>query len=107
MIPRGGHALIQVVVNNARMPVIKHFYGVCHVYVHADADVEMAEKIIINGKCQRPGVCNAVETLLIDEAIAGSFVPKIVRLLQENKVEVRGDPGGSAGLGRKWDCSCH
>jgi glutamate-5-semialdehyde dehydrogenase len=91
LIPRGGSGLIETVVEHARMPVIKHFHGVCHVYVHSEADVEMAEKIIINGKCQRPGVCNSVETLLVDAAIAQTFLPRIVAALQAHGVEVRGD----------------
>jgi glutamate-5-semialdehyde dehydrogenase len=91
MIPRGGHGLIETVAQHARMPVIKHYHGVCHVYVQADADLALAEKIILNGKVQRPGVCNAVETVLIDETIAEKFVPQLVRALEKNKVEIRGD----------------
>jgi glutamate-5-semialdehyde dehydrogenase len=91
MIPRGGHGLIEAVVKHARMPVIKHYHGICHVYVHAAADFDMAESIILNAKVQRPGVCNALETLLIDEAVAETFVPKIVQVLRKNNVEVRGD----------------
>ncbi len=91
MIPRGGEGLIRTVVEHARMPVIKHYNGICHVYVHEKADFEMAERIIVNGKCQRPGVCNAVEAVLVDRAIADQFVPRIVKILQANHVEVRGD----------------
>jgi glutamate-5-semialdehyde dehydrogenase len=91
MIPRGGEGLIRAVTEHARMPVIKHFNGICHVYVHEAADFEMAEKIILNGKCQRPGVCNAVETLLIDQKIASTFIPRIVSKLRTNHVEIRGD----------------
>lgn len=99
MIPRGGHGLIQTVVEHARMPVIKHFHGVCHVYVHAEADLEMAEKIVVNAKCQRPGVCNALETLLIDQQIAAKFVPQIIKALKEREVEVRGDASASQAAG--------
>ena len=91
MIPRGGHSLIETVVNHARMPVIKHYHGVCHVFVDRDADLNMAENIVVNAKCQRPGVCNAMETLLIDEAIAEKFLPQMAKILAEKKVELRGD----------------
>lgn len=91
MIPRGGRSLIETVVSHARMPVIKHYHGVCHVFVDREADFKMAEEIIVNAKCQRPGVCNAMETLLIDETIAEKFLPQIVKILTDNKVELRGD----------------
>ena len=91
LIPRGGHGLIEAVVKEARMPVIKHFHGVCYVYVHQDADFDMAEEIIVNAKVQRPSACNAIENLLIDRSIADRFVPRIVKRLQAEKVEVRGD----------------
>jgi glutamate-5-semialdehyde dehydrogenase len=91
MIPRGGHGLIETVVTHARMPVIKHFHGVCHVYVHAAADLEMAKRIVINAKCQRPGVCNAMETLLIDRAIAKDFLNVILPALESEGVEIRGE----------------
>lgn len=91
IVPRGGHALIEAVVENARMPVIKHYHGVCHVYVHAEADLEMAEAITINSKCQRPGVCNASETLLVDRAIAEKFLTKAGPALIAQGVELRGD----------------
>ena len=97
MIPRGGEGLIRTVTEHARMPVIKHYNGICHAYVHEKADLAMAEAIILNSKCQRPGVCNALETLLIDESIAALFVPRIVKVLRENQVEVRGDE-----LTQKW-----
>ncbi len=90
-IPRGGESLIRAVAEKSRVPVIKHYKGVCHVYVDRDADLDMAEKIVINAKCQRPGVCNAIETLLIDAGIADRFVPRIVRALQQRNVEIRGD----------------
>jgi len=90
-IPRGGEGLIRTVAEKSRIPVIKHYKGVCHVYVDRDADFDMAEKIVINAKCQRPGVCNAIETLLIDEKIADKFLPRMAKALTENNVELRGD----------------
>ena len=91
IIPRGGHSLIETVVAESRIPVIKHAHGVCSVFVHAQADFAMAEKIILNAKVQRPGVCNAIETLLIDRAIADKFVPQIATALIKAGVEIRGD----------------
>jgi len=91
IIPRGGHGLIETVVAESRIPVIKHAHGVCSVFVHARADFGMAEKIILNAKVQRPGVCNAIETLLIDRAVAGKFVPQIAAVLTKAGVEIRGD----------------
>ncbi|MEO6054803.1 MAG: glutamate-5-semialdehyde dehydrogenase [Chthoniobacterales bacterium] len=91
IVPRGGHALIEAVVSNARMPVIKHFHGVCIIYVDKDADFDMAEQIVINAKCQRPGVCNAMETLLVHEEVAPEFLKKLATALEANKVELRGD----------------
>lgn len=91
IVPRGGHALIEAVVENARMPVIKHYHGVCHVFVDRSADLDMAEKIVINAKCQRPGVCNAMETLLVHRDIAEKFLPKIAASLAGEGVELRGD----------------
>src|SRR6202050_3699876 len=91
IIPRGGHSLIETVVAESRIPVIKHAHGVCSVFVHAKADFAMAEKIILNAKTQRPGVCNAIETLLIDRAIAEKFVPQIAAALTKAGVEIRGD----------------
>lgn len=99
MIPRGGHGLIEAVVKHARMPVIKHYHGVCHLYVHEEADFDMAENILINAKCQRPGVCNAVETLLVDEAIADRFLPRVAKTLREHQVLLLGDSGASKALG--------
>ena len=90
-IPRGGEGLIRAVAEKSRIPVIKHYKGVCHVYVDREADFDMAEKIVINAKCQRPGVCNAIETLLIDEQIADKFLPRMAKALTANKVELRGD----------------
>jgi glutamate-5-semialdehyde dehydrogenase len=91
IIPRGGHSLIETVVAESRIPVIKHAHGVCSVFVHAKADFVMAEKIILNAKVQRPGVCNAIETLLIDRAVADKFVPQIAAALTKAGVEIRGD----------------
>ena len=91
IIPRGGHALIEAVVAVSRIPVIKHAHGVCSVFVHEKADFAMAEKIVLNAKTQRPGVCNAIETLLIDRAIADRFVPQIAAALTKAGVEIRGD----------------
>jgi glutamate-5-semialdehyde dehydrogenase len=99
MIPRGGHALIEAVVKHARMPVIKHYHGVCHLYVHEEADHAMAQAILLNAKCQRPGVCNAVETLLVDASIAGTFLPETVRRLREQRVQILGDAAVSRALG--------
>jgi glutamate-5-semialdehyde dehydrogenase len=91
IIPRGGHSLIETVVAESRIPVIKHTHGVCSVFVHAKADFAMAEKVILNAKVQRPGVCNAIETLLVDRAIADKFVPQIAAALATSGVEIRGD----------------
>ncbi len=74
------------------MPVLKHYKGNCHVYVEKSADLDMAERIVVNGKCQRPGVCNAVESLLVDEAVAPAFLPGAVAALQQRGVEIRGCP---------------
>lgn len=91
IIPRGGKGLIEKVVSTARMPVIKHYDGVCHVYVHADADPEMAANIIVNSKAQKPGVCNALETILVHRDIAASFYPLVGQRLAEAKVQVHAD----------------
>jgi glutamate-5-semialdehyde dehydrogenase len=91
IVPRGGHALIEAVVEHARMPVIKHYHGVCHVYVDKSADLGMAEKITVNAKCQRPGVCNAMETLLVHRDLAEKFLPSVAKALREKGVELRGD----------------
>jgi len=91
IIPRGGETLIRAVTELARVPVIKHYKGVCHVYVDEAADQDMAASIVENAKCQRPGVCNAMEKLLIHEKIAPEFLPRIAGLLAERGVELRGD----------------
>jgi glutamate-5-semialdehyde dehydrogenase len=89
--PRGGEGLIRAVTECSKVPVIKHYKGVCHVYIDAEADLKMAEEIAFNAKCQRPAVCNAMETLLIDQAVATAFLPVIGRRLSEKKVELRAD----------------
>jgi glutamate-5-semialdehyde dehydrogenase len=88
-IPRGGEGLIRFIAEHARVPVIKHYKGVCHVYIHAAADLEVALAIVRNAKVQRPGVCNAAETVLVDRAIAAELLPRLVAALPE--VELRGD----------------
>ena len=99
IIPRGGKGLIEKVVACARMPVIKHYDGVCHVYVHADADLEMAANIVVNSKCQKPGVCNALETLLVHRDAAAAFYPLVGRRLAEARVEIRADDAARGLLG--------
>jgi len=90
LIPRGGEGLIKSVVQNSTIPVIQTGTGNCHVYVDGDADLDMAERIVINAKTSRPGVCNAMETLLVDAAVAEKFLPKALKALQDLKVEIRG-----------------
>jgi glutamate-5-semialdehyde dehydrogenase len=89
--PRGGEGLIRAVAECSKVPVIKHYKGVCHVYVDADADLRMAEEIAMNAKVQRPAVCNAMETLLVDRTVARSFLPAIGQRLGEKHVELRVD----------------
>ena len=90
IIPRGGEALIKKISDSSRIPVIKHAKGVCHVFVDDAADLAMARTITLNAKCQRPATCNAMETLLVHERIAATFLPDIIQHLQQAKVEVRG-----------------
>ena len=90
IIPRGGEDLIRAVVANSKIPVIKHYKGVCHVYVDVDASLEMAKRICFNAKVQRPAVCNAMETLLVHEAIAPKFLPPMIAEYQAAGVEIRG-----------------
>ncbi len=90
VIPRGGESLIRFVAENARVPVIKHYKGVCHVYVDGTADLEKAQRILVNSKVQRPSACNAAETLLVDRQVAAEAVPKLCALMREHKVELRG-----------------
>jgi glutamate-5-semialdehyde dehydrogenase len=94
--PRGGEGLIRAVAECSKVPVIKHYKGVCHVYVDAEADLKMAEEIAMNAKVQRPAVCNAMETLLVDERIAESFLPTFVQRLGEKQVQLRVDPATEA-----------
>jgi glutamate-5-semialdehyde dehydrogenase len=97
VIPRGGEGLIRRVAAEARMPVLKHYQGNCHVYVDRAADLNMAERILVNAKCQRPGVCNAAESLLVHEEVAGKFLPRAAAALRQRGVELRGCP-----LTRRW-----
>jgi glutamate-5-semialdehyde dehydrogenase len=90
IIPRGGEELIRAVAANSKIPVIKHYKGVCHVYVDADASLEMAKSICFNAKVQRPSVCNAMETLLVHEAIAAKFLPAMIKKYQAAGVAIRG-----------------
>lgn len=92
IIPRGGEALIRFVAQHSRIPVIKHYKGVCHVFVDASADPAMARDIVINGKVQRPSVCNAVETVLVHADCAATMVPALAAALVEKGVEIRGCP---------------
>ncbi|MDP2267649.1 MAG: glutamate-5-semialdehyde dehydrogenase, partial [Deltaproteobacteria bacterium] len=90
IIPRGGEELIRAVVAQSKIPVIKHYKGVCHVFVDADADLAMAENICLNAKTQRPGVCNALETLLVHQDIAARFLPGVAIKLKQAGVTLRG-----------------
>jgi len=92
IVPRGGEAFVRMVAERATMPVLKHDKGVCHVYVDEDADLAMATEIVLNAKTQRPGVCNALETLLVHAAAAPAFLPRVGARLREAGVEVRGCP---------------
>ena len=109
IIPRGGEGLIRAVVEQATIPVIKHYKGVCHIFVDCEADLDMAQRLTVNAKCQRPGVCNAVETLLIHRDIAAKFAPAIAEVLKSEGVELRGDstfaqlcPGTKAASEQDW-----
>jgi glutamate-5-semialdehyde dehydrogenase len=92
VIPRGGEELIRFVTTHSKIPVIKHYKGVCHVFVDESADPEMAVQICLNAKVQRPGVCNAMETLLVHEKVAKMVLPRIAQALQKKGVELRGCP---------------
>lgn len=113
VIPRGGEGLIRFVAEHSRIPVLKHYKGVCHLYIHADADLDMALRIAENAKVQRPGVCNAVETILIDRAIADAFLPRLCARFAELGVEMRVDDVGLAtlatltGAGIETDATSH
>jgi glutamate-5-semialdehyde dehydrogenase len=109
VIPRGGEGLIRAVTEMATVPVLKHYKGVCHVFVDESADVEMALRIVENAKCQRPGVCNAMEKLLVHERIADLFLPRVADVLERRGVELRGDaeacariPGMKAATEEDW-----
>src|SRR5512137_660140 len=90
IIPRGGEELLRFVTNHSKIPVIKHYKGVCHIFVDESADLEMATRICLNAKVQRPGVCNAMETLLVHQKVASRFLPKVAKALQKEGVELRG-----------------
>lgn len=92
VIPRGGEGLIRFVAENSRIPVIKHYKGVCHLYVDEDADLDMAVRLLIDGKTSRPGVCNALETLLVHKQVAKKFLPLANAALDKKGVELRGCP---------------
>ena len=92
IIPRGGEALIRFVMDHSRIPVIKHYKGVCHIFVDDGADLETAMRVCLNAKVQRPGVCNAMETLLVHEKVAERFLPRVAEILQKESVELRGCP---------------
>jgi glutamate-5-semialdehyde dehydrogenase len=92
IIPRGGEGLIRAVTENSRIPVLKHYKGVCHVFVDRDADLQMAEDICFNAKVQRPGTCNAMETMLVDKTIAKSFLPAMIKRFQNARVTIKGCP---------------
>jgi glutamate-5-semialdehyde dehydrogenase len=92
-IPRGGEGLIRFVAEHARVPVIKHYKGVCHLYVDADVDQELALHLLLDGKTTRPGVCNALETMLVHRDVAATFLPRAIARLRERGVDVRGDDG--------------
>jgi glutamate-5-semialdehyde dehydrogenase len=90
VIPRGGEGLIRTVVENSLIPVLKHYKGVCHIFVDREADLDKAYTICLNAKAQRPGVCNAMETLLVDAPVAGKFLPEMARIYRQHGVELRG-----------------
>jgi glutamate-5-semialdehyde dehydrogenase len=109
-IPRGGESLIRRVAAEARMPVLKHYNGNCHVYVDAQAEPDTAVRVVVNAKAQRPGVCNAAETLLVHRDIASSFLPDVARALEAEGVEMRGDersrtlvPSMTPATAEDWD----
>lgn len=90
IMPRGGESLIKEVVSKSKVPIIKHYKGICHVYVDSEADLDMAENICFNAKVQRPGVCNAMETMLVHEAVAKKFLPRIAAKLHKEDVVLKG-----------------
>ncbi|MFA6054730.1 MAG: glutamate-5-semialdehyde dehydrogenase [Thermodesulfovibrionales bacterium] len=100
IIPRGGEALIRAVAENSRIPVLKHYKGVCHIFVDRGADLKMAEDICFNAKVQRPGTCNSMETMLVDKKIAKAFLPSMIKRFKEAGVKIKGCP-----LTKKMDAS--
>jgi glutamate-5-semialdehyde dehydrogenase len=98
-IPRGGEGLIRFVAEHARVPVIKHYKGVCHLFVDASADVDLALRLLMDGKVSRPSACNSLETLLVHRDIAGRFLPRAAQALADKGVELRGDPRSLALMG--------
>lgn len=96
IIPRGGEGLIRYVTDNSKVPVIQHFKGVCHLYVDKDADLTMAMDLLVNGKTQRTGVCNALEGLVVHQAVAGDFLPQVSAMCQEKGVTVHVNQAGAA-----------
>lgn len=92
IIPRGGESLIRAVTENSRIPVLKHYKGICHVFVDGNADLIMAEEICFNAKVQRPGTCNAMETMLVDESVAGGFLPIMLKKFEDAGVTLKGCP---------------
>ncbi len=92
IVPRGGPSLIEAITNESSIPVIQHYAGICHIYVDRDADLDMARRIAVNAKVQRPGVCNAMETLLVHQDVAADFLPAVANELSAAKVELRGCP---------------
>lgn len=96
VIPRGGESLVRAVMESARVPVLKHYNGICHIYVHADADIPQALDIIHNAKCQRPGTCNAVEKVLVHKDIARRFIPRLAKACAKWGVELRADDAARA-----------
>jgi glutamate-5-semialdehyde dehydrogenase len=109
VVPRGGEGLIRFVAEHSRIPVVKHYKGVCHSYVSDKADLRMAEEICFNAKVQRPGVCNAIEKMLVHKNVAKKFLPVMIRRFQEADVEIRGDaatrkiiPGVKKAVAADW-----
>ncbi|MEI6438121.1 MAG: glutamate-5-semialdehyde dehydrogenase [Candidatus Omnitrophota bacterium] len=96
IVPRGGEGLIRFVAENSLIPVVKHYKGVCHIYVSAKADLKMAEEVCFNAKVQRPGVCNAMEKMLVDEKVAKKFLPAMASRFRDAGVELRGDAASMA-----------
>ena len=107
IVPRGGKSLIETVVSQARMPVIKHYDGICILYVDKEADPAMAEAIVVNAKCQRPGVCNAVETVLVHRDVLGGFLEQTGKSLANHGVELRCDPETLAAAAQIEDLNSH